>query len=147
MVSPRPSSLFKFGNLLIYIASLMPRVRSSLSFSTIFALSQFMTWFSFTEWSVRAEPHIPPCDCLFLSLVYTTALLTLSVSVWCSFTRTFVLIYPICTITSLGWSHAKSGGEGAKTTEVGTLPSPPCSNPSAAVLSHNKPVLKKSPGW
>ena len=32
-------------------------------------------------------------------------------------------------------------------TEVGTVPSPPCSNPSAAVLCHNKPVLKNSPGW
>ena len=28
-----------------------------------------------------------------------------------------------------------------------TVLSPPCSIPSAAVLCHNKPVLKKSPGW
>ena len=31
-----PSSLFKFGNLRMYIASFKPRARSSLSFSTIF---------------------------------------------------------------------------------------------------------------
>ena len=61
-------------------------------------------------------------------------------------------IYPICTITSLpgppwgGRTHLDVGGR-AKTTEVGTVPSPPCSNPSAAVRRHNKPVLKKSPGW
>ena len=40
-------------------------------FSTIFALSESMTWFSLTEWSQRAEPHISLSDCLFLSLVYT----------------------------------------------------------------------------
>ena len=83
------SSLFKFGSSLMYIAYLMPRARSSLSVSTILVLSQSMTWFSFTERSVRTELHISLGDCLFLSLVYTTALLTFSVSVWCSFTRTF----------------------------------------------------------
>ena len=56
-------------------------------------------------------------------------------------------ICPICTITSLGHQQAPRGGRGAKTTEVGTVQSLPCSNPSAAVLCHNKPVLKKSPGW
>ena len=34
-----PSSLFKFGNLRMYIASFMPRAGSSLSFSTIVTLS------------------------------------------------------------------------------------------------------------
>ena len=57
------------------------------------------------------------------------------------------IICPICTITSLGHQQAPRGGGGAKTTEVGTVQSLPCSNPSAAVLCHNKPVLKKSPGW
>ena len=56
-------------------------------------------------------------------------------------------ICPICTITSLGHQQAPRGGRGANTTEVGTVQSLPCSNPSAAVLCHNKPVLKKSPGW
>ena len=51
-------------------------------------------------------------------------------------------IFPICTITSGGYPHAPRWGVGAKTTEVGTVLSPPCSNPSAAVLCHNKPVLK-----
>ena len=49
-------------------------------------------------------------------------------------------------ITSLVHPHAPRKGGRAKTTEVGTVLSPPCSNPSAAVLCHNKPP-KKSPGW
>ena len=79
-----PSSLFKFGNLRMYMASFMPRARSSLCFSTIFALSKSMTWYSFTAWSVRAEPHSSLCDCLFLSLVYTVVSLTFSASDRCS---------------------------------------------------------------
>ena len=35
--------------------------------------------------------------------------------------------------------HQPRGGERAKTREVGTVLSPPCSNPSAAVLCHNSP--------
>ena len=101
----------------------MPRARSSLSFSTIFALSQSMTWFSFTAWSVRAEPHISLCDCLFLSLVYTVDLLTFSASDQCSLTRTssFLFVSPtyflshplqsmvytpsLGSVLSLGWTR------------------------------------------
>ena len=78
-----------FGNFRVYIASFMPRTRFFISFSTIFTLSQSMIWFSFAEWSVRAEPHTSLCDCLFLSLVYTTASLTFSASDQCSFTAYF----------------------------------------------------------
>ena len=91
--SPNSMPLFKFGNFRIYIASFMPCAKSSLSFSTILALSQTMTWFSFTEWSVRAEPHISLCECLFLSLVYTIASLTFSASDRCSLTRTFNFLF------------------------------------------------------
>ena len=48
-------------------------------------------------------------------------------------------IYPIYMTTSLGQPHTPRGGGRAKTTEVGTVLSPPCSNPSAAVLCHNSP--------
>ena len=65
-----PSSLFKFGNFLVYITFLIPCARSSLS-STILALSQSITWFSFTEWSLRAEPPISLCDCLLYTQCFT----------------------------------------------------------------------------
>ena len=48
-------------------------------------------------------------------------------------------IYPIYRTTSLGHPHTPRGGLRAKTTEVGTVLSLPCSNPSAAVLCHNSP--------
>ena len=123
----------------MYIASFMPRARSSLSFSTIFALSQSMTWFSFTanhviDWEsakivekeredlargikeakyIRKLPNLNRDEGRYhLSHLYTT---------------------------SLGQPHTPRGGGRAKTTEVGTVLSPPCSNPSAAVLCHNSP--------
>ena len=43
------------------------------------------------------------------------------------------------TVGCLGQPHTPRGGGRAKTTEVGTVLSPPCSNPSAAVLCHNSP--------
>ena len=60
-ISPHLCSSLVISGYTGYMASFMPRARSSLSFSTIFALSQSMTWFSFTEWSVRDEPHISLC--------------------------------------------------------------------------------------
>ena len=48
-------------------------------------------------------------------------------------------IYPIYTTTPLGQPHTPRGGGKAKTAEVGTVLSPPCSNPSAVVLCHNSP--------
>ena len=48
-------------------------------------------------------------------------------------------IYPIYMTTSLGRPHTPRGGGRAKTTEDGTVQSPPCSIPSAAVLCHNSP--------
>ena len=64
-----PSSLFKFGNFRINIASFMPRARSALSFLTIFAQSQSMTWFSFTlneNYRIHSVTVISClCDCHF----------------------------------------------------------------------------------
>ena len=46
---------------------------------------------------------------------------------------------PIYMTPSLGRPHTPRGRGRAKTTEVSTVQSSPCSKPSAAVLCHNSP--------